>query len=76
MKEIIILKNSIKDDNYYIDGIEVEDGDYKDASMFTVIIQSGFYTSYSPRGWYDEIEAAVNDHKENNVLYKEFNLNK
>ena len=80
-KEILILSEhmkSIESDHdesgwekiYVIRGIEVLDGNYKDATMFeTIAYKEGGWSSVSPRAWYEEVDEAIKDHLENSDFY-------
>ena len=65
-RELVVIKRSIDDeDRFIVEGIEVEDGDYKDASKFEIIFyRDQGYTSWSPRAWYDEVEELARDEQE------------
>ena len=78
-KEVIIISEAIKDSwkpkkkRYIIHGIEVDSGDYHNASKFEVIVYpEGGWTTASPRAWYEEIDKLVSDHLENSEFYKNF----
>ena len=75
-KDVIIIKESIEDvwdsenKRYFIEGIEVVNGDYHNASKWEAIVYpSGGYTTYSPNSWYAEIDEVVIDHLETSEFY-------
>lgn len=77
-KELIIVHEAIDTTSeevgvYEIKGIEVLDGNYKDASMFSVIMykgENGWITS-SPRAWYKEIDKLIEEYIQTNKFYNE-----